>query len=243
MGKYATPNKSFQENIFTDYIREITYGGSDGIVTTFTIIAGFTGANSAGEGMMEITTFVVLLFGFASLLADAISMGLGDYLSSKAEDDVYDSLVEFESQRMQEDERLVRQETYQELRHRGFSDEDAASVLKLFTNNERFWQKWLVHERHGVPDPGDSNPLISGLVTAGAFFVLGGIPLLSFWIYQDNPNVAFFASLISVLFCWLILGMLRWVSSRHSLVRTTLETVGIGSVAASIAFVVGWFIG
>ena len=243
MSKYATPNKSFQENIFTDYIREITYGASDGIVTTFTIIAGFTGANSAGEGMMEITTFVVLLFGFASLLADAISMGLGDYLSSKAGDEAYDSLMKFESRRMQEDVRLVRQETYQELRKKGFSDEDAESVLKLFTNNERFWQKWLVHERHGVPDPGDSHPITAGFVTAGSFFVLGGIPLLSFWVYQSDPTMAFIASLISVLFCWLILGMLRWVSSRHGLLRTTMETVGIGSVAASIAFFVGRFIG
>ena len=53
------------------------YGGLDGIITTFAVVAGVAGASlSAG---------VVLILGFANLIADGISMAIGDYLSSKSE--------------------------------------------------------------------------------------------------------------------------------------------------------------
>src|SRR3989338_10774556 len=59
------------------YIKSFVYGGLDGIITTFAVVAGVTGASlNAG---------IVLILGFANLTADGISMAFGDYLSTKAE--------------------------------------------------------------------------------------------------------------------------------------------------------------
>jgi len=58
-------------------LSDFTYGGIDGIITTFAIVAG-----SAGAGLSPITAFVL---GMASLLADGFSMGAGRYISAKAE--------------------------------------------------------------------------------------------------------------------------------------------------------------
>jgi VIT1/CCC1 family predicted Fe2+/Mn2+ transporter len=72
---------------FSTYLREIVYGGSDGIVTTFAVVAGFAGAQKdpASSTMPFVT---VILFGLANLVADALSMGLGSFLSLRAQQDV-----------------------------------------------------------------------------------------------------------------------------------------------------------
>jgi predicted membrane protein (TIGR00267 family) len=59
------------------YIKSIVYGGMDGIITTFAIVAGVAGASLASS--------IVLILGFANLIADGISMATGDYLSNKSE--------------------------------------------------------------------------------------------------------------------------------------------------------------
>ena len=73
---------TFQVNL-----RQIVYGGNDGIVTTFAIVAGFAGAGA--DGVMQIGGIAVILFGLANLFADATAMGLGEFLSSRSERDVY----------------------------------------------------------------------------------------------------------------------------------------------------------
>lgn len=59
-----------------DYLSEFVYGGIDGTVTTFAVVAGATGANLGSS--------VVIILGFANLLADGLAMGVGSYLSSKS---------------------------------------------------------------------------------------------------------------------------------------------------------------
>lgn len=62
---------------FEDYLSEFVYGGIDGAVTTFAVVAGATGAG--------FNATIVIVLGFANLIADGFSMGVGSYLSSKSE--------------------------------------------------------------------------------------------------------------------------------------------------------------
>ncbi len=69
----------------TRYVREIMYGGNDGIITTFAIVAGFTGAHINVADKAGISIMPVLLFGLANLFADGLSMSLGNFLSIRTE--------------------------------------------------------------------------------------------------------------------------------------------------------------
>jgi vacuolar iron transporter family protein len=60
-----------------DYLSEFVYGGIDGAVTTFAVVAGASGAG--------FSVTVILVLGFANLIADGFSMGVGSYLSTKSE--------------------------------------------------------------------------------------------------------------------------------------------------------------
>jgi len=66
-----------KHNHIGKYLKSIVYGGLDGIITTFAVVAGVSGA--------RLEVGVVLIMGFANLIADGISMGMGDFLSSRAE--------------------------------------------------------------------------------------------------------------------------------------------------------------
>src|SRR6478752_7341383 len=65
-----------------DYIAEFVYGGIDGAITTFAVVAGATGAN--------LPISVVIILGFANLIADGFSMSVGNFFSTKAEQDTYE---------------------------------------------------------------------------------------------------------------------------------------------------------
>ncbi len=69
------------------YLREIVYGGNDGIVTTFAVVAGFAGAQ-IDPASTSLPIITVLLFGLANLFADGLSMGMGSFLSLRAQQDV-----------------------------------------------------------------------------------------------------------------------------------------------------------
>ncbi len=66
-------------NIFKKYLPEFVYGGIDGIVTTFAIIASAVGA--------ELSTSIILILGFANLFADGFSMAASSYLARSSEND------------------------------------------------------------------------------------------------------------------------------------------------------------
>ena len=62
---------------FKRYIKDIVYGANDGMVTTFAVVAGVVGA--------DLATNIILIVGFANLLADGFSMAVSDYLGTKSE--------------------------------------------------------------------------------------------------------------------------------------------------------------
>ncbi|MEZ4104630.1 MAG: VIT1/CCC1 transporter family protein, partial [Candidatus Paceibacterota bacterium] len=78
-----------KDSPITEYFKEVIYGGIDGIVTTFAVVAGFSGAMLSNNDTTQFTFVVVLLFGLANLFADATSMGLGNFLSVRSDNDLY----------------------------------------------------------------------------------------------------------------------------------------------------------
>ncbi|WP_373184988.1 VIT1/CCC1 transporter family protein [Halopseudomonas sp.] len=69
-------------SLLQKYLPDLVYGANDGLVTTFAIVAGVAGAS--------LSNTVVLILGFASLLADGFSMATSDYLSERTPTDIKD---------------------------------------------------------------------------------------------------------------------------------------------------------
>ena len=220
------------------YLKEIVYGGNDGIVTTFAIVAGFAGANMAVASPLGFMT--VLLFGFANLLADGMSMGLGNFLSLRAEHDVYKSEEAKERHEIRTNPQMEKEETVDILLEKGFSKEQAQTLTEIYATNEKYWISFMMNYELEMPNPENENPLLTGLVTFFSFLVFGAIPLLPY-IFNPQPETAFQTSLTATAVALVLLGLLRWKVTRIRLFRSVSEIVLLGGVAALIAYLVGTF--
>jgi VIT1/CCC1 family predicted Fe2+/Mn2+ transporter len=232
-----------QQYVSQQYLREIVYGGSDGIVTTFAVVAGFTGANATSSDMMGVAIGAVVLFGLANLFSDAVSMGLGDYMSIRSQEDLYNTTYQKELKHLEHSSKSFTDRIQDQLVLKGFTNSDAKEIVKLFHKNPEFGIEWLMREYHGIPNPGQSSPVFSALATLVSFLFFGFIPLIPFVFGISDPTKAFVLSISGVITALILLGLLRWKVVGYGLTRALGETLFLGGVSASIAFLIGAIIG
>ena len=224
---------------FTTYLREIVYGGNDGIVTTFAVVAGFTGAHATAS-IASVPVISVLLFGLANLFADATSMSLGSFLSLRAEKDVYRGEKAKELHEILHEPKMELEETIEILTLKGYALSDAQALAKLLAKNEQYWTEFMMHDELGLPNPEGENPFFVSLATFLSFAAFGFIPLVPYIAAPHAPAV-FTYSVASTAFALVLLGILRWYVSKIRIARSVLETLAVGTISASVAFFVGTF--
>ena len=223
----------------TQYLKEIIYGGNDGIVTTFAVVAGFSGASLWGEALVGVSFLTVLLFGLANLFADGLSMGLGNYLAVKADGDVYNAAEDKERIEIKTKTDAEAHETIEILRLKGFTTEQAKKMTEIIQTNENYWVDWMMKNELGMEDPRGTNPLLTGSATFISFLIFGVIPLLPYMILDTDAETAFYASIGATLFALIALGMIKGKVLGQKMIRSIIEVVLIGGVAAVVAFAVG----
>lgn len=229
-------------NSFVSHFKEVIYGGIDGIVTTFAVVAGFSGAALSSESTTQLTFLVVLLFGLANLFTDAASMGLGNFLSVRTERELYFKKRREELDEMRDNPRAEYQETITILQQKGFSLDQAETLAQVYKTNEEYWADFMMTHEHEVADPRGENPIFTGLATATAFIVFGAIPLLPFiFISSGDAAVAFKVSSFGTFLALVTLGAIKWRVLKGRFWASILEVVVVGGTAAVIAYWVGTF--
>lgn len=227
---------------FAEYFKEVIYGGIDGIVTTFAVVAGFAGAALSADATTQLSFVIVLLFGLANLFADAASMGLGNFLSVRSEKDLYAVERAKELAQIRTDKPSEIEETLALLKARGFSDTDATTLTGIYQHNEEYWLDFMMHHEHEMPDPRSENEVFTGLATFLSFMAFGSIPLLPFMVSTSaDPATVFTYSCIGTFLALVVLGLLKWKVVGGKLRSSLLEVVLVGGTAAILAYYVGTF--
>ncbi len=232
----------FIKDAFADYFKEVIYGGVDGIITTFAVVAGFAGAALTNETTTQLSFMVVLLFGLANLFADAASMGLGNFLSVRSEKDLYKVNREAERDIIVKNCDSEVAETITLLVNKGFSIEDAQALAATYRTNEEYWLDFMMHHKHKESDPRGENEIFTGLATFLSFMAFGAIPLLPFMLQEaGDPKVTFVYSIIGTFTALVMLGTLKWRVIGSSFYSSLFEVVAVGGTAAILAYFVGTF--
>jgi len=155
------------------YLKSIVYGGLDGIITIFSMVASIAGAGYDVNA--------VIIIGLAGLLADGISMGMGDFLSSKAENDYTN---EERKREVWECDNYIEGEIEEMMRvytDKGMSEEDARTIVTTMAKYRDIFVDTMMMEELGLmPVDADDSPMKNGLVTFVAFVVFGAIPMISY---------------------------------------------------------------
>jgi vacuolar iron transporter family protein len=227
------------KSILSSYLREIVYGGTDGIITTFAVVAGFSGAN-LGNNSLELSIATVLLFGLANLFADASSMGLGNYLSIRSEKDVSNKYLKQINNYINQDTDSAFANSLEILKTKGFDHKSAHDIVTSYKTNKPFWAEFLMNYKLNIPNSEKVNPVITGIITFLSFMFFGVIPLIPYF-FIDQVNINFIGSVFFSLSALILLGIIRWKVSEEAIRKSLVELVILGSVAASVAFLVGTF--
>lgn len=226
--------KSFFKK-FQDYLGEFVYGGIDGSVTTFAVVAG-----SAGAGL---ESSIIIILGFANLIADGFAMSVGSYLSTKSEKQKYEkhkSIEYWEVDNLPEKEIEEVREIYAA---KGFEGELLEKVVKTITADKDRWVDVMMKEELEMAEETKS-PVAMGSVTFMSFALFGFVPLLIYVIDYVNPmnrNLFLISSILTAL-CFISIGFMKSTVTSTSRIRSILETLVLGGAAATLSYFVGDFI-
>lgn len=223
------------------YIKSIVYGGLDGIITTFAVVASIAGA--------RLDTGIVIIMGFASLIADGISMGMGDFLSSRAENDYTNEERKREAWECDNYIEGEKKEMVDLYMNKGMSFEDATIVIETMSKyRDIFVDCMMVEELGLMPVDPDDSPLKNGLVTFTSFLVFGCVPMIAYVgavaVGQGQTvasfDVTFIVACVMTLATMFLLGAL---TARFSSQKWYVAGVWIllnGGAAAIAAYLIGW---
>lgn len=217
---------------YQEYLGEFVYGGIDGAITTFAVVAGAVGA--------DLSMSIILILGFANLLADGFSMSVGAYLSTKSELDNYDKHKRIEYLEIEEIPETEREEVRQIYRDKGFEGELLEQVVEVITADKDRWVDTMMKEELEMIQETKS-PIKVGGVTYLSFVVIGLIPLLAY-LFTDQAeanNQLFWVSSGMTSVAFGLIGWLKAYVTQTNRFRAIVETLFLGASAAAVAYFVG----
>ena len=213
------------------YIKDMVYGASDGIVTTFAVVAGVMGG-----GLSEIT---IVLIGVASLFADAFSMAASNFLGSKSETEFYEKERKVEEWEIEHDKEKEIKETEEFLTSKGYSLEDSHKFVELFSKNKEFWMDFMMKEELNLAyDPQKSNK-VSSFATFVSFVAAGFVPLTPFLIWNGDKGALFSLAIFFTALALFFVGAMRTHFTGKNWSWAGLEMLLMGGIAAAIAYSAG----
>merc|ERR1711998_552745 len=142
MKAHESPHAAETHKKGGDYIKSIIWGGLDGIITTFAVVAAVAGSD------MDIE--VVIVLGFANLFADGLSMGMGDFFSSQAENAFAKNERKREMWEMDNFPEGEKKEMVELYESKGISHEDAETVVNILSKDKNTFVDIMMVEELGI---------------------------------------------------------------------------------------------
>ncbi|NNF81693.1 MAG: hypothetical protein HKM99_03020 [Flavobacteriaceae bacterium] len=215
-----------------NYLGEFVYGGMDGAVTTFAVVAGAVGAG--------LDQSIIIILGFANLLADGFAMSVGSYLSAKSVNDNYNKYKRKEYWEIENIPESERQEVRDIYASKGFSGELLEKVVDQITADKDRWVDIMMKEELLMSEE-QKSPFKIGLVTYVSFFVIGLIPLTIYvlsYLFNISGNMFIYTIALTTM-GFAIIGYLKSHVTQTGKLSGILETIGLGLIAAALAYAVG----
>jgi len=215
----------------SETVRDIVIGLADGLTVPFALAAGIAGAvtNVANP------SHLVVVAGLAEIAAGSIAMGLGGYLASRGDTE------HFESERRREEMEVVERpldeeaEIYEIFEQYGVDREHATPVLHSLQANPKAYVDFMMRFELGLEEPAPGRALRSAATIAVSYIVGGSIPLAPYLAF-GHIDTALRVSIVITLIALTIFGAIKGKMLGSPVLRSALQTVAIGGVAAAAAF-------
>ena len=225
------PQTPHIERHFTgsETVKDIVIGMADGLTVPFALAAGLSGAIE--------TTSIIVTAGLAEIAAGSIAMGLGGYMAAKSDAEHYDSERAREVVEVSEKAEVEASEVAEVFQSYGLTKEDSALIVDSLRKRPQAWVDFMMRFELGLEKPNPRRAFISAVTIAGAYIAGGFIPL-SPYVVLSSASTALTVSAVTTL---VALGGFGYIKGRFTgapPIRSAIQTVFIGGLAASVAFMI-----
>ena len=209
-------------------IREIIFGIEDGLITTLSIVLGVSGA-VASNG-------IIIVAGIAALIAEAISMSAGAYLSVKSQREFFERKLRDELDEISQKPEEEKDEIRQIYEAKGFVGAQLNVIVEQITSDRKLWLREMAASELGLIPERFENPVNAASIFLTSSMV-GVIPLLPY-LFLDVTN-SIIAAVISTLLVLFTAGALKSKLTKTSWLKSGLEMMAIGMLAGTLGYLVG----
>lgn len=212
-------------------VREIVFGFNDGSISTLALLAGVTGGALARAQ--------ILVAGISGVVAGAVSMAIGAYISSKSEIEHHQSQIEREKKEIEEVPEIEREEIRQIYKKKaGFTEEELDLIVNRIAGDKQVWLDVMMKEELGLFEEHFENPVRIGLIMLVAFMTGGLVPLMPF-LFVPSPQTSFLTSSIVTFSSLFIIGLWKTTFTNKHWLLSGAEMFSIGVLAAVIPYIIG----
>ena len=210
-------------------VRDVIFGANDGLVSILALVAGVYGAITE--------SYPILIAGIAGAVAGAISMGAGAYLSSKSEKEVTEKEGERKGIRKKMTPEEEREELVRFYQAKGFKRQEAEAVASRVTSKMELTSEYTIGEEVGLTSEESWPPIKAAILTGSSFAIVSVIPILPFAFMGVTPAVV--TAVIASIATLFMVGASKAVFTRQSWIRSGLEMMAIGTLAAAATYIIG----
>jgi len=215
------------------WIGQAIYGVNDGLGAAFGVVSGVAGATHANGQF-------VLLSGFATMIASALSMGSGAYLATKSEREVYEAELNRERKEIAENPEEEREELELFYQLKGFSEEEAKTMVARLAEQPEQFLKTLAHEELGLSEETFPNEWKSAVSASVSTAIGAAVPVLPFLF--SHGTTALVISLIVSTLAHFAVGASKVIVTGRSWLKSGMEMTLIGLGEAAVTYAIGLLI-
>jgi len=215
-------------------IRAAVLGGNDGLVSNFSLVMGIAGATSNQQG--------VLLVGIAGLLAGALSMALGEWISVKSSQELYENQMQLEMEELEINPEGEKKELKLIYMSKGIPEDQAAHIVEELMKNKTLAHQVLVKEELGINSEELKGSAMEAALSSFFLFAIGAIiPILPF-IFTTGLKAIILSTVASAIGLFLI-GSAITLFTGKNVWFSGFRQVFFGLATAAITFGIGKLIG
>jgi len=212
----------------SNWLRAAVLGANDGILSTASLAIGIAAASDIREPIILATV--------AGLVAGALSMAAGEYVSVSSQTDVENADIEREKQELKETPELELHRLAEIYEKRGLKKETAMTVAKEFTDHDALGAH--IRDELGLNEISQAKP-IQAAFASGAAFTIGGVLPLLVSIFLPLKNMEYYLYGFAIIFLT-ILGAMAAKTGGSNIGKAIIRITFWGTAAMGLTALVGY---
>jgi vacuolar iron transporter family protein len=214
-------------------LRAAVFGVNDGLVSNFSLVMGFAGADAKPE--------YLLLAGIAGLLAGSFSMAAGEFVSMRAQRELFEQQIAMEKQELEMSPKEEEEELALIYQAKGIPEDEAHALARRIVENPHTAIDTLAREELGL-DPSElGSPWVAAVSSFLAFVAGALVPVLPY-LFTSGHGAWIASAALSCLALFAVGALVSIFTARGPII-SGVRMLGIGLLASGITYSVGWVLG